>query len=57
MKLSIARSLVAILLFVVPTLGQSDRGAIRGLVVDQQNQVVPEANVMLTNTATGVSAS
>jgi hypothetical protein len=56
MKLSIARSLVAMLLLVVPTLGQSDRGAIRGLVVDQQNQVVPETNVTLTNTATGVRA-
>lgn len=56
MKLSIARSLVAILLLVVTTLGQSDRGAIRGLVVDQQNQVIPGANVTLINVATGLRA-
>src|SRR5882672_8060634 len=54
MKLSIAGSLVAILLLVATALGQSDRGTIRGLVVDQQNEVIPGANVTLTNTATGV---
>ncbi|MGH9897970.1 MAG: carboxypeptidase-like regulatory domain-containing protein, partial [Pyrinomonadaceae bacterium] len=54
MKLFIARSLVAILLLVITTLGQSDRGAIKGLVVDQQDRVIPGAGVTLTNTATGV---
>ncbi|MCA1575038.1 MAG: TonB-dependent receptor [Acidobacteria bacterium] len=53
MKLSIAASLVAILLLAITTLGQSDRGAIRGLIVDQQDQVIPDATVTLTNKATG----
>jgi len=33
--------------------GQTDRGAIKGVVVDQQDQVVSGATVTLTNTATG----
>ena len=56
MKLFTARSLVAILLLAVTALGQSDRGAITGLVVDQQNQIVTGTTVTLTNTATGASA-
>lgn len=33
---------------------QSDRGSIKGLVVDQQDRVIAGAAVTLTNTATGV---
>ncbi len=53
MQLLTARSLVAILLLAMTAFGQSDRGAISGLVVDQQDQVIPQATVALTNKATG----
>lgn len=59
MKLPITRSLitqplVTIFLMTMTAFGQSDRGAIKGLVMDQQNRVITGATVTLTNTATGV---
>jgi Carboxypeptidase regulatory-like domain len=40
-----------------PGFGQSDRGAIKGLVTDTQGAVVEGVTVTLTNPATGTSAS
>lgn len=51
--------LIAVLLLLLasvlmsPAFGQSDRGAIKGLVTDQQGAVVSGATVTLTNPATG----
>jgi len=59
MKQSIARAFIAVLavsLLSVFALGQSDRGSIKGVVVDQQDQVIPGAAVVLTNAATGARA-
>lgn len=36
-----------------PVLGQSDRGSIRGAVTDQNDAVVPDAKVVITNNSTG----
>src|SRR5690349_12985106 len=40
-----------------PAFGQSDRGAIKGVVTDPQGAVVAGVTVTLTNAATGMSAS
>ena len=45
----------AVTLFLaVAAFGQSDRGAIKGLIVDAQGLAAPNSTLRLTNTATGV---
>ncbi len=45
---------LAVLLGALPAAGQSDRGTISGVVMDPSGAVTPNAEVILTNTATGV---
>ncbi|HEY2015169.1 MAG TPA: TonB-dependent receptor [Bryobacteraceae bacterium] len=45
---------MALALFTVPALAQSDRGTITGTIVDSSGAVVPGAKVVLSNSGTGV---
>lgn len=54
MRLPLA-SLAVIFLHAGLALAQTDRGAITGLVVDEQDRVIPGAAIALTNTETNVS--
>ena len=47
----------ALLLGCVPVLAQSGRGTISGTVIDSAGAVVPGANIIVTNPATGVSST
>lgn len=52
-RLAIVVLLLLASALMAPALAQTDRGAIKGVVVDQQDQVISGAAVTLTNTATG----
>ncbi len=49
--------LICVVLFALPVLTQSPNGTINGLVNDSSNSVIPEADIVVVNDATGIKYS